>query len=192
MPARKTRSEANQPSLRFSPVDGGNWADLQRLFEQRGGPHSCWCMVWRDMPSKDRGNKSLKKAELEKRVGKGTPIGILGYVDDEPVAWCSVGPRPSFRRLVEEDDSNEAECVWSIVCFFIHRKHRNRGLTGRLIDYAVSYARSNGAHVVEAYPVEQSSPSYRFMGFTTPFERAGFVKIGKAGTRRNVMRLRGN
>lgn len=191
MPEQMNISAADEPPLRFSAVDGGNWADLQHLFEQRGGPHYCWCMAWRDMPSKDRGDKSLKKAELKKRVAEGTPVGILGYADDQPVAWCSVGPRASFRRLVDEDESDGAGCVWSIVCFFIHRSYRNQGLTGRLIEHAVSYARSNGADVVEAYPVEKSSPSYRFMGFTSHFERAGFVKIGKAGARRSVMQLRG-
>ena len=46
-----------------------------------------------------------------------------------------------------------------------------------------------GATVVEAYPVDPDSPSYRFMGFKTGFEEYGFVKVGQAGSRRHVMRL---
>jgi hypothetical protein len=42
--------------------------------------------------------------------------------------------------------------------------------------------------VVEAYPVDADSPSYRFMGFVAPFEKAGFREVGRAGTRRHVMR----
>ncbi|OOV46625.1 acetyltransferase [Leptospira kirschneri serovar Grippotyphosa] len=38
-----------------------------------------------------------------------------------------------------------------------------------------------------AYPVEKKSPSYRFMGFISMFEKAGFTFIKKAGARRNVM-----
>lgn len=187
----KTRSTPDPLPVRFAVVDGDHWPDLERLFERRGGPHTCWCMVWRDMPSQARRDKSAKKAELKRRVVEGIPVGILGYVDDQPVAWCSVGPRPSFRRLADDDLCAEADCVWSITCFFVNRRYRNQGLAGRLIDSAVSYARSNGADVVEAYPVDKSSPSYRFMGFIPQFERAGFVMVGTAGARRQVMQLQG-
>lgn len=172
--------------VRISPVDRPRWSDLERFFEQRGGPHTCWCMVWRDMPSKLRGDKVAKKAALKCRVDAGMPVGILAYEGDNPVGWCSVGPKTSFRRLT--DDTNN-DRVWSIICFFVDRAHRATGLTGRLIDEAISYARSNDAKIVEAYPVDRGAPSYRFMGFVDRFERAGFVEVGMAGTRRHVMRL---
>jgi len=181
--------------LTVAIVDDAHWADLQQLFEGRGGPHYCWCMAWRKMPTKLRGDaaakKAAKKAELKKRVRDKVPIGILGYVEGEPVAWCSVGPRSSFRRLAEKDHCAPDENVWSIVCFFIHRRFRGLGFTQRLIEAAVGYARQNGADVVEAYPVDKSSPSYRHMGFTDGFECAGFVNVGKTGKRRYVMQLRG-
>jgi hypothetical protein len=43
--------------------------------------------------------------------------------------------------------------------------------------------------VVEAYPVDPDSPSYRFMGFADLFETAGFREVGRAGKRRHVVRL---
>jgi len=185
------RSAPGDAQLTVAVVDDARWDDLQQLFEGRGGPHYCWCMAWREMPSKLRGDKAAKKAELKGRVEDGTPVGIIGYVSGEPVAWCSVGPRASFRRLPENDNSAPAENVWSIVCFFIHRKFRGQGLTPRLIEAAVAYARQNGADVLEAYPVDKSSPSYHFMGLKSRFERAGFVNVGKTGKRRHVMQLRG-
>jgi hypothetical protein len=42
---------------------------------------------------------------------------------------------------------------------------------------------------VEAYPVDEAAPSYRFMGFVPVFAAAGFTEVGRAGTRRHVMRL---
>jgi hypothetical protein len=54
----------------------------------------------------------------------------------------------------------------------------------------VEHARRRGATVVEAYPVDPDSPSYRFMGFVSTFEAAGFREVGRAGARRHVMRLR--
>jgi hypothetical protein len=44
--------------------------------------------------------------------------------------------------------------------------------------------------VVEAYPVDADSPSYRFMGFVPVFAEAGFAEVGREGKRRHVMRLR--
>ena len=37
--------------LHFKEVNQETWADLERLFEARGGPKNCWCMVWRAKPA---------------------------------------------------------------------------------------------------------------------------------------------
>ncbi len=60
----------------------------------------------------------------------------------------------------------------------------------RLLAGAIDHARANGATVVEAYPVDPDSPSFRFMGFVPVFAEAGFRDLGMTGTRRHVMRLR--
>jgi hypothetical protein len=57
------------------------------------------------------------------------------------------------------------------------------------LNAAIALARRKGGKVLEAYPVDSDSPSYRFMGFVSLFERAGFKAIARAGTRRHVMRL---
>lgn len=175
--------------FRMEEVDEARWPDLCRLFEGRGGPHYCWCMAWRDMPAKARSDKAAKKAALGARVDAGVPVGLLGYIDGQPVAWCSVGPRSSFRRLSNQAGAEDGS-VWSITCFFIARAHRGQGLSSRLIDGAVACAKRNGADLVEAYPVMPDAPSYRFMGLVPQFEHAGFVHAGTAGKWRQVMRLR--
>jgi hypothetical protein len=53
----------------------------------------------------------------------------------------------------------------------------------------MALARKNKAVALEAYPVDEDSPSYRFMGFVPFFAGRGFEEIGKAGSRRHVMRL---
>ena len=134
-------------------------------------------------------SSSERKAAMRTRVAGRIPIGILGYVGQEPVAWCSIAPRATYRPLggLQTTDEPEEE-VWSLVCFFVRRDHRGRGLTAALIEAAVEHARSNGARTVEAYPVDPDSPSYRFMGFVSAFEDAGFREVGRAGSRRHVMR----
>jgi hypothetical protein len=64
------------------------------------------------------------------------------------------------------------------------------GVMNQLIQAAVEHSRQRGAMVVEAYPVDPESPSYRFMGFVPQFREFGFVEVGIAGSRRHVMRLK--
>ncbi len=66
---------------------------------------------------------------------------------------------------------------------------RGEGVGHQLIEAAVNYARKRGAKVLEAYPVDPDSPSYRHMGFIPAFEAAGFREVGTAGTRRHVLQL---
>ena len=178
-------------NLDFHEVDRARWDDFELLFESRGGPKYCWCMLWRRMPrGESRSDSQAKKDVLHALVASGTPVGILGYLDDEPVAWCSIAPRDSYRKLGGPDDpADTSGSVWSIVCFFVPRRLRGKGMTRLLIEAAVDHARENGATVVEAYPVDPTSPSYRFMGLVGTFEAMGFREVGRAGTRRHVMRL---
>lgn len=173
----------------FREVTADQWPDFARLFECRGGPKACWCMVWRATPEEAKcRDGASRKAAMAQRIAGAVTVGLLGYLDGEPVAWCSVAPRASYRRLV--DDGGPDDGVWSIACFFAVRRLRGQGLTQRMIATAVDFAKSKGASVVEAYPVDPACPSYRFMGFVPTFEAAGFREVGRAGTRRHVYRLR--
>lgn len=175
--------------LLFREVTSATWPDFEKLFEGRGSPKSCWCMVWRATPEEARNRDGTsRKAAIAKRIAAGVTVGLLGYLEDEPVAWCSVAPRSTYRRLVSDCSADEG--VWSIACFFIIRKLRNRGITRQVIAAAVDFARSRGATIVEAYPVATDSPSYRFMGFVQTFKKEGFVETGLAGTRRHICQLR--
>jgi len=173
--------------LAFHEVDAERWPDMERLFESRGGPKACWCMAWRARGEETRRQDGAsRKAAMARRVAAGVPVGILGYLDGEPVAWCSIAPRSTYRRLT--DDAEPDEGVWSLVCFFVVRRLRGQGVARRLLEAAVEHARARGARVVEAYPVDPDSPSYRFMGFLPTFLAAGFRKVGTAGSRRHVVR----
>ncbi|HET9949577.1 MAG TPA: GNAT family N-acetyltransferase [Longimicrobiales bacterium] len=175
--------------MEIEEVTPERWPDFERLFESRGAPSYCWCMAWRGTAREKRENTD-RKAAMRERVLGGVPVGLLGYVDGEPVAWCSVAPRDTYRPLGGVSTSAaEDAATWSIVCFFVRREHRKRGMLRELLEAAVEHARRRGARVVEAYPVDPDSPSYRFMGFVSAFADAGFREVGMAGTRRHVMRL---
>lgn len=110
-----------ETQLTYKPVQKDNWSDLEKLFESKGGPDYCWCMVWREMEKgKSRNSKSDKKEVLKRYVDQNIPIGLLGYDNSEPVAWCSIAPRDSYRNL---SGDSSLEDVWSLVCFFIKREY---------------------------------------------------------------------
>jgi GNAT superfamily N-acetyltransferase len=132
----------------FREVDRDSWSGFADLFEERGGPKSCWCMIWRASPAEAK-NGASGRSQIEGRVDAGAPVGILGYMGDKPVAWCSIAPRNTYRKLGGLSDQSKDERVWSLVCFFIKRDYRHQGLSSQLIDAAVCHAERGGATVVE-------------------------------------------
>jgi hypothetical protein len=57
-------------------------------------------MVWRSTATaaKQRDGAS-RRAAMQSKVEAGVPIGILGYRDGAPIAWCSIAPRDTYRHL---------------------------------------------------------------------------------------------
>jgi GNAT superfamily N-acetyltransferase len=175
--------------LVFQPVTPETQADFEALFSARGSPSYCWCMAWRATSEELRDAKGpARREQMLDRIADGTPVGLLAYRQGTPVGWVSVAPRATFRGL-GGPQPQPGEDVWSLTCMFVPRPLRGQGLAHELIAAAVAHARSRGATVLEAYPVDPDSPSYRHMGFVPAFEAAGFVHAGMAGTRRHVMRL---
>ena len=187
-PARPGAAVATE-AFSFRPVTTANWRDFEAFFEAPGAPKHCWCMVWRRSAEEARlrGGPDRKR-QMKARIDRGVPVGLLAYLGNTAIAWVSIAPRGSYRNL-GGPPPKPGETIWSLVCFYVSRAHRGDGLSRRLIGAAVDHARENAATVVEAYPVDETAPSYRFMGFAPVFAAAGFTETGRAGTRRHVMRL---
>jgi len=177
--------------LQFHPVTRERLADLARFSEQQGKFRYCSCMRWRMRSTEfQRSTREGRVAALEGLVRQGAPVGILAYSDGDPVGWCSIAPRQTYRALERYralprlDDAQ----VWSVVCFFVERHVRRQGITLGLLRAAVDYARSHGAKVIEGYPVEPGPRLYTYMGSPSTFRRAGFRDVTPAGQARQVMR----
>ena len=182
------------PNLTFRAVEAAIWPDFERLFSSRGSPHYCWCQVYRaTRDSARQADRAELKAAMCERIHQGMAVGVLAHADNEPVGWCSIGPRPTFPRLRTSSVSGAADpddpSVWSLTCFFVPRRFRGHGLATRLLHAAIDHARTQGATAVEAYPVDPDSPGYRFGGFRPMFRAAGFRELGRLGKRRYVTRL---
>jgi len=179
--------------MEFHPVTAERLPDLQRFSDQHGKFRYCSCMRWR-MKSTDyqRSTKESRIVAMEDLVRNGTPVGILAYQDGEPVGWCSVAPRETYAALERYGALpriDNADGVWSVVCFFLDRRVRGQGATLGLLREAVEYARSQGAKIVEGYPVERGQHLYTYMGPPTAFEHAGFHDVKNPRGDRQIVRL---
>ena len=187
---------AEEVGWRVYPATAARWKALETLFGPRGACAGCWCMYWRRSRSefvrgKGEGNRRALRALV---VARARP-GLLGFVGRRPVAWCSVAPRDQFpvldrsRTLAPVDETP----VWSIVCLFVARSHRRRGLSVAMLRAAVEHARGRGARVVEGYPVEPrggATPDvFAWTGLASAFRQAGFREVARRSPTRPIMRV---
>lgn len=194
--ARERRVAADRIELDVHPVTSGRWKDLAALFGARGACGGCWCMWWRLTRSEFEKRKGAgNRRALKKLVDEGAVPGLIAYHRGEPVAWCSVGPRAAYgalgrsRVLAPVDDLP----VWSIVCFFVARPFRRRGLSFDLVRAAVAHAKDRGGAIVEGYPVEPkkgiTADVFAYTGLAATFRKAGFVEVARRSETRPVMRF---
>jgi GNAT superfamily N-acetyltransferase len=181
--------------LEFHSVTPKRWKELVKLFGERGACGGCWCMWWRLSRSqfnreKGKGNRKA----LKKIVDSGEIPGILAYADGEPIGWCCVAPRETFpvlerSRILERIDEKP---VWSVVCFFVTKPFRQKGVTVELLNAAIEYAKKNGAKIIEGYPIEPKKSKmpdvFANTGLAAAFRKAGFVEVLRRSETRPIMR----
>ena len=140
--------------------------------------------------SKGDGNKAAMRSIVQSEK---IP-GILAYDGETAVGWCSVAPRKNFpamerSRIMKAIDDRP---VWSIVCFYIHRGYRNKGVTGALLRGAIGYVAEQGGKIIEGYPVEPKKERmpdvFAFYGLATAFKKEGFVECERRSETRSIMR----
>lgn len=183
------------------PLTPGRWADVAALFDEGGDPKSCSCMFWR-VRSKEWSFGSAAEARKGFRTlvnaARDPAPGLLAYADGRAVGWVSVAPRDDYQRLTNSRVRPRIDDVpvWSIVCFVVSRAVRGQGLTTRLLDAAVEYARAHGAPALEAYPVDADGRVPAAVGYTgllSTFRAAGFhvvheIDSPQATVRRVIVR----
>jgi GNAT superfamily N-acetyltransferase len=176
------------PDVRVVPAAPERWDDVQRLAGERGFSSGCWCMWWRCSGQEfaQRHGDGLR-GDMEALVCSGAEPGLLAYAGDDPVGWVALAPRPEYPRLNRSRKLRPIDDVpvWSITCFYIDRRHRRRGVASALLAGAVAHARSGGAEVVEAYPIDTAAQGGKrasadlYTGTLALFERAGFREVAR-------------
>ena len=83
--------------------------------------------------------------------------------------------------------------VWSVVCFFIHKNYRKKGVSVELLNGAKAYIKSKKGKLVEGYPVEPKSGRtadvFAWTGVSSAFRKAGFKEVLRRSETRPIMRF---
>ena len=182
-------------NISIKEVTDQNWNDMQELFGEKGAYGGCWCTYFRLKRSEFQSlPKSGRKEMMSEIISSGKTPGIMAYMEGKPVGWCSVAPREEFillstSRIMKPVDSKP---VWSIVCFYIDKKFRRKGVMKSLIGGALKYAEKNHAGIVEAYPVDSGESEYpepyAYTGLYNAFVDLGFKEVERRSPKRPIMR----
>ena len=178
------------------PLTRSRWKDVVELFSRPGAsiPRGCWCMYYRKTGGHGGvGPATGNRRALKSLVDRGYVPGLIGYEDGRPVGWISLSPREDYPKLQRSPVMKPVDDkpVWSIVCFFVDKEARGKRVSEALLKGAIDYARSQGARLLEAYPVdkdEPSQPDFMWFGAKTMYDRAGFREVARRKENRPVVR----
>jgi GNAT superfamily N-acetyltransferase len=172
--------------------------DLAALFGTSRTTSGCYCM-WFVQPAKQiqagwsGGNKLAFEACTQEEQ---EPMGLLAYVDGQPVGWCAAGPRSRYARalrsaVLRQRDAGEDDQTWLVPCFFVRTGFRRRGIMRELLTGAVALAREHGASAVEGFPLagdQRRGAGDAYLGVEPVFAACGFTVVDRPTANRAVMR----
>ncbi len=185
------------------PADKASWADLEAVLGTvKCHGDKCYCQRFTIPNRRWRAVSDAERADmLRDQVEADPPGGLVAYLDDEPVGWASVRPRPTYPNLLTsrvpwpgrtEDKTDDS--VWVVACLITRPGYRRRGISGLLAKAAVDFAREHGARALEAYamitlPGQDIPWGELHVGSVGTYADAGFVEVSRPSKRRVVMRV---
>jgi GNAT superfamily N-acetyltransferase len=188
-------------SIEVRPATMARFADVATMLGPKNPASSvCWCLSHRLDWRTNRALTGRARGEYVKELcGRPVSPGILAYADGEVAGWAAVAPRSElpFARSTKIPHVDDLP-AWSVWCIRVRPGYRGRGISHALLGGAVAYARSQGAPVIEGYPVdnhgEKVDLTMAYVGTRKLFEAAGFSKAADTtsvagGFPRVLMRL---
>ncbi|UYQ77177.1 GNAT family N-acetyltransferase [Glutamicibacter sp. JL.03c] len=171
-------------SLRIEPLTESRMEDFAAVVNPNHRQKHCWCLSHRlsAREIRERGGEDRYEAMCSLAREEIAP-GVIAYLEDQPVGWCSISPRAQIPRLENSKLIRPVDelKVWSIICMVVRAGYRRRGVNRQMVLGALGYAKSLGAPAVEAYPVDPEGRmdlTMAFVGTRTMFEEAGFEVVG--------------
>ena len=116
----RTGSRAREPEQQTwetHPVTPDRFEDFADVINPNRRATHCWCLSHRlnakDIEALGHGSRERAMRALCEREH---PPGVVTYLDEVPVGWCSISPRAEIPRLVQsklirplDDQSGEAD-----------------------------------------------------------------------------------
>ncbi|HKP08750.1 MAG TPA: GNAT family N-acetyltransferase [Microbacterium sp.] len=179
-------------NITIEPATGDRFDDAQHALSGGGDGRGCQCQWWM-MTNAEWQKTPLAEREglLRDEMAAGPPPALIAYVDGEAAGWVRIGPRTKQVRIGRtrnftgaSEEPWDDDSVWSVSCFVVRKEHRNQGLNAKLLAAAIDYARTSGARVIEAYPLDPDAgkkiPSNElFHGVLSTFQEAGFREVAR-------------
>jgi len=190
-----------QRNITVLPATPERWSDLETVFNSRGCSvaRGCWCMYYRRsgrQPPLPAGNtqSEFNRDGLRSLVDSDTPPGLIGYRDQCPVGWVSLGPREDYAKLKRSPVMKpvDSKSVWSIICFVVPAEFRRQGVASALLAGAIEYTKLRNVSILEAYPVDRldrARDDSMFFGAKSMYDAAGFEEVARRKPMRPVVRL---
>ncbi|MDR6198759.1 GNAT superfamily N-acetyltransferase [Microbacterium sp. SORGH_AS428] len=187
--------------IQVLPATSERFDEVENALTGGGDGRACQCQWWMMPGSRFSALSVEEKTEiLRAETAASVPPGLVATVDGVDAGWVRVGPRPDHERLARTKLYGKTSpepwtdaSTWAISCFSVRKEFRGQGLTRRLLDAAVAFARDNGARLVEAYPIDtaatKTSSNELYHGALTTFLDAGFVETARPRADRPIVAL---
>lgn len=131
---------------------------------------------------------------MKSTVESGAVPGLPAYHDNRPVGWVAVEPRETYGRLSRSKILRpvDDQPVWLVVCQFVAKECRGRGVSVGLLKAAAGYVRDQGGTIIEGYAVEPRKnplpPVFAYYGLAAAFSAAGYEEVARRSETRPIMR----
>lgn len=189
------------PTITIAPATADRFDDAEHALTGGGDGRSCQCQWWTITNAEfQKISADEREALLKSEVDAGPPPALIAYVDGEAAGWVRVGPRDAQVRIPRTREIAAATAqpfddpsVWSVSCFVVRKEHRGLGLNAALLEAAIDHARTGGARVIEAYPIDPTaakrSSNELFRGVLSVFLAAGFTQVARPKVDRAIVQL---
>lgn len=172
------------------PASGSRFSDVATILApKKEGAQGCWCLSYRLSPKDNDALRAPHRAAEAERLcrRRSHAPGVLAYDGDEVVGWAAVAPREELAGFDSGRFPAGEGPVWVLFCFRVRAGQGRREVARALLDGAVGYAAEQGAHAVEAYPIDAGGDridrTQASAGLLQWFTDAGFAVTGDTGYR---------
>jgi hypothetical protein len=172
-----------EPALVIRPANDAGCADLETVFGTRGAAYRCECQRYKLAPRESFGSVPVEEraARLRDQTACGDPdspvtSGLVAYLDDQPVGWCAVEPRPAYQGLLPDDTTSHPTKSSASLRYFAGTPTSHPTKSSASLRY---FAGTPTSAISEELHV----------GTVRTFAAAGLVEVSRPSPRRVVMRL---